>query len=300
MPRLARVKEESAIYHVMVRSISEIELFNESEDKKKYFQLIKKYQLKYQFKIYAYCLLDNHGHLLIDANGGDISRIMHGINFSYAQYFNRKYKRHGHVFQDRFKSKIIDTDKYLSMVSAYIHQNAVDVVNNKKQVLKYEFSSLREYVKNTDTYGILNKEFLKEVIGLRKKRGINSHLSKIFHEESIKNLDGEFEEEGCEYRSYRKILTRNHKARDVIKYICQYTNTKDKHIHVKYKKKYTHIRALGCFFMSCFCNINQKDICEVIGNITQSRVSELSNMGVELAFNNSRYKGVVDGFLLQA
>ncbi len=144
MPRIARVKINSAIYHIMVRSISEIQLFKEREDKLKYFSLIRKYQLKYKFKVYAYCLLDNHGHILLDCNGADISRIMHSINFCYAQYFNHKYKRHGHVFQDRFKSKIIDTNEYLSMVSAYIHQNSIDVVKTKERVLKYEFPSMEQ------------------------------------------------------------------------------------------------------------------------------------------------------------
>ena len=58
-----------------------------------------------------------HSHLLVDANGADISKVMHGINFSYAMYFNKKYKRDGHLFKDRFKSKIVDNDRYLKTVS---------------------------------------------------------------------------------------------------------------------------------------------------------------------------------------
>ena len=60
--------------------------------------------------------MDNHAHLLIDANGADISKVMHGINFSYAMYFNKKYEREGHLFKDRFKSKIVDDDRYLKTV----------------------------------------------------------------------------------------------------------------------------------------------------------------------------------------
>ena len=107
MPRMARVKIVDGKYHVMVRSLKELDLFKEDDDKIKYLSLLKKYQLKFGFQIYAYCLMNNHGHLIIDTCGADISKIMHGINFSYACYFNRKYTRYGPVFQDRFKSKIL-------------------------------------------------------------------------------------------------------------------------------------------------------------------------------------------------
>ena len=113
MARKARLKSGDAIYHIMCKSISEVNLFRDSEDKEKYLSLTKKYKKLYNVKIYGYCLMDNHAHLLIDANGADISKVMHGINFSYAMYFNKKYEREGHLFKDRFKSKIVDNDRYL-------------------------------------------------------------------------------------------------------------------------------------------------------------------------------------------
>ncbi|MCT4595752.1 MAG: transposase [Anaeromicrobium sp.] len=301
MPRLARAKNHFSIYHIMVRSISEIQLFKERDDKLKYFSLIRKYQLKYKFKVYAYCLLDNHGHMLLDCNGADISRIMHSINFCYAQYFNRKYARHGHVFQDRFKSKIVDTNEYLSMVSAYIHNNPKDIVDTQEKIIKYEFSSLREYMKNSNTYDILSKDFLGNGINLLSKFGMKIHLKKVFKcERYDENLDGEFVNEGTEYRGYRKVIVRNSKPIHIIEFVAKYTNQDKRKIYVKYNKKYTHMRALACFFMSCFSNITQKNICKVLGNITQSRVSELSNLGLYLVFNDNRYGGIMDEFLLSS
>ncbi len=91
------------------------------------YHLVKKYKDLYNFKIYGYCLMDNHSHLMIDANGADISKVMHGINFSYAMYFNRKYERDGHLFKDRFKSKIVNNDKYLKALSLYIHNNPTGI-----------------------------------------------------------------------------------------------------------------------------------------------------------------------------
>ena len=82
----------------MCKSISEVDLYRDFEDKEKYLSLMKKYKKLYNVKIYGYCLMDNHAHLLVDANGADISKVMHGINFSYAMYYNKKYQREGSSF----------------------------------------------------------------------------------------------------------------------------------------------------------------------------------------------------------
>jgi REP element-mobilizing transposase RayT len=73
MPRMARLKDKESIYHVMVRSIKEVNLFESDDDKIRYLEIVKRYMEKYKFKVYAYCLMLNHGHLMIDANGADIS-----------------------------------------------------------------------------------------------------------------------------------------------------------------------------------------------------------------------------------
>ena len=142
MARNARLKLADAIYHIMCKSISEVNLFRDCEDKEMYLSLIKKYKKLYNVKIYGYCLMDNHAHILADANGADISKVMHGINFSYARYFNKKYKREGHLFKDRFKSKIVDGERYLKTVSLYIHNNPTDISEFKDCPEKYAFSSL--------------------------------------------------------------------------------------------------------------------------------------------------------------
>lgn len=69
--------------------------------------------------------MTNHLHLLLASRGADISQVMKSINISYVIYFNRKYDRCGHLFQDRFKSELIDTNEYLMEVSKYIHLNPV-------------------------------------------------------------------------------------------------------------------------------------------------------------------------------
>ncbi|MDF2675637.1 MAG: transposase IS200-family protein [Clostridiales bacterium] len=166
MPRMARQKIEGAIYHIMARSISEVELFKTDEDKKKYMFLIKEYQKVYKFKVYAYSLMNNHIHLIVDSNGADISKIMHCINFKYARYFNTLHKRHGHLFQDRFKSKIVGDDRYLIALSAYIHNNPSDIRGYENNPEDYYYSSLGVYLGlRKDESDIIDEEFILNLFG---------------------------------------------------------------------------------------------------------------------------------------
>lgn len=285
VPRIARVKSPDSMYHIMIRSISEFDLFRDDEDKIKYMKLIRKYLKKYGFAVYAYCLMSNHGHFIIDCLGADISYIMHGINFSYAQYYNRKYRRRGPVFQDRFKSKVIDSERYLVTLSGYIHNNPKDIKEYSDNVSSYPFSSLKEYLNQTNTFKILSTDFLERIICFTKEDSLNHYLKIVrnSNSEDIK-LEVDFIAPQTEYKSNRIIIAREYKPEKVIAYVAQYLKLDYRSINVKYKPAYTQFRALSCFLMSCFCDITQKEICKILGNITQSRVSSLSLQGLEIAF----------------
>ena len=125
MPRVQRVKGEFSTYHVVQRGNEKKKIFRDDEDKAKFLETLAKAREKYNFLLYAYCLMDNHIHLLVNDNGNDISKLMKSINVSYVSYFNRAYQRCGHLFQDRFKSELVKDDRYLLEVSRYIHNNPV-------------------------------------------------------------------------------------------------------------------------------------------------------------------------------
>ncbi|WP_053956651.1 transposase [Inediibacterium massiliense] len=298
MPRVARVKSEEGIYHIMFRSISEVKLFSDDLDKIKYLKLIQKYQKKFQFKVYSYCLMDNHGHMIIDCNGADISRIMHSINFCYAQYFNRKYKRHGHLFQDRFKSKIIKDEKYLITLSAYIHNNPKDLPDYKEQVEKYQFSSLNDYITGSNTFEILDTSFLSDLLNLRNKNNKKAYIEFVKKCESERDvMDVEFEKVENVYKSERRIIPRHYTGEEVIQIVAEYLKMDKSRVHIKYKRQYVKLRAISCFLMSCYCNMNQKSICQLIGNITQTQVSTLSTIGMKMTFEEQE---LLDEFLRSA
>jgi putative transposase len=299
MPRAARIKSFDSIYHVMVRSISDVSLYREDTDKDKYLSLVKRYQDTYGYKIYAYCLMTTHGHLIIDANGADISKIMHGINQCYAQYFNRKYKRHGHVFQDRFKSKVVNDERYLVNLSAYIHNNPVDIEEYCNSIEKYEYSTLGIYLGiRKDKFKITNEDFIMQLFSNNSENARKRYLEFVYkcsNEALIEDI--EFNIEKTEYRSYRTILARDYTPEEIIELITEYTGVEKDKIHAKYRKNLTESKALCVFFMRCFCNFSHKDICKVIGNLTQSRVSKLCSIGLETIYSSQRHKNIIEMFL---
>ncbi|MBC8060452.1 MAG: transposase [Clostridiaceae bacterium] len=301
MPRCSRVKTNTSIFHIMIRSISEIDLFKERSDKEAYIIKMKEYQKLYGFKIYAYCLMDNHAHFIINANGADISKVMHGINFSYAQMFNNKYKRHGHLFQDRFKSKIVYDERYLIALSAYIHNNPKDIIKYEGCVEKYEFSSLSAYL-NTgkDKYNMLDKEYVRHIVNFSEKLSQKSYQKMVDTINDIKlKEEAEFNVEKTNYLSEKSILVKDIKIEEVLKYVSHNIGVDSIKLHLKYVRKVTEARALAIVIMKGICDFNCSDICKAFGNITQSRVSKLSNIGIRLIDEKPKYKSIISSFIME-
>jgi len=141
MPRSARKKSNSGIYHIVLRGINRQSIFEDDEDREKFILTIR--ENKNKTKVYGYCLMDNHVHLLLkDEN---LSITMRSICASYVFWYNKKYQRCGHLYQDRFMSEPVETDKYFLAVLRYIHQNPLKAGLIRK-IDDYRWSSYREYV----------------------------------------------------------------------------------------------------------------------------------------------------------
>lgn len=125
MPRQKRILSPTQIYHIMVRGNAGRDVFIEEEDRQKLLKIIINKKREREFNIYAYCLMDNHFHLVLKEHEDNVSHIMKKINTTYAIYFNKKYQLNGHLFQGRFKSEIIESDDYFLAVIRYIHNNPV-------------------------------------------------------------------------------------------------------------------------------------------------------------------------------
>ncbi|WP_326911177.1 REP-associated tyrosine transposase [Sedimentibacter sp. MB31-C6] len=163
MPRQARTKSSTGIYHIMTRGINREQIFKGDLDKRKIIEILKNTKEEIEFSIIAYCVMDNHLHLLIKADESILEILMKKINIKYAIYYNKVKRRYGHVFQDRFRSEAVEDDKYMLGVIRYIHNNPVKA-RITKHILDYTWSSAKDYI-NKSSEIILDK-YLDEVINI--------------------------------------------------------------------------------------------------------------------------------------
>lgn len=125
MPRQARLDTPGALHHIMVRGIDKTDIFADDQDKIRFLERLGKNVTEGECSIYAWALMDNHIHLLFKSGNYSISTVMRKLLTWYAQYFNRRHNRTGHLFQNRYKSILCDEERYLLALIRYIHLNPV-------------------------------------------------------------------------------------------------------------------------------------------------------------------------------
>ncbi len=175
MPRSARESSPTSCYHVMMRGINKDKIFIELQYKKFIEELLEKFLKESGVQIISFCIMDNHLHLVLKGELGDMSFALKKINTRFAMRINKEENRVGHVFQDRFKSEIIHNDQHLLQAIRYVHNNPVKakIVANQKD---YLWSSYRYFVGSNS--GILDKDMIEEVLeiagGIRSFEGFHS------------------------------------------------------------------------------------------------------------------------------
>ena len=129
----------------MLRGINRQQIFKDREDYEKFLSALNDVKLIGSFKLYAYCLMGNHIHLLIKEKRKGLDQIFRKIRSRFVYRYNVKYDREGHLFQDRYKVESVDSEEYLFTVLRYIHQNPVKA-SLCETVDEYEFSSYSEFI----------------------------------------------------------------------------------------------------------------------------------------------------------
>jgi putative transposase len=145
--RSIRADHIGGIYHVIARGNNKEFIFIDDKDKGYFVSKLKKTSKAMGCKVYGYVLMDNHYHIIMQTMDKKLQEIMHKLNNTYSKYFNLKYKRVGHVFQGRYKSSIIQDEKYMFNVLRYIHENPI-VAGLCKKVEDYDWSSDKYYRRN--------------------------------------------------------------------------------------------------------------------------------------------------------
>jgi len=235
MPRQARKKSESGIYHIMLRGINQQQIFEDGEDYEKFLQVLKEYKAISEYKVFAYCLMGNHIHLLLKEGKEPIEQIMKRIATRFVYWYNIKYKRVGHLFQDRFKSEPVEDDSYFLTVLRYIHQNPVKAGICRKPK-DYKHSSYNEF---TEKCCLVDSEMVFEMISKEQFIVFNNEKNSdmcldIDDKPLIKFTDEEAQ----------KIIEKISKCRNVSEFQALDIKLRDKYLK-KFREKGLSIRQIS-------------------------------------------------------
>jgi len=183
MPRQPRRKSESGIYHVMIRGIDRQTIFFDSDDHTKFLDLLALYKDATCTLIYAYCLMQNHVHLLVRSS--ELSNYMRKVGAGYASWYNWKYDRVGSLFQDRFKSVPVDKDEYFLTVLRYIHLNPTSAKIVAK-IEEHKYNSYCNYITHHNN-GIVDIDFALNMLPLKQFINYHNESSSDVHMDILDN-----------------------------------------------------------------------------------------------------------------
>lgn len=162
MARAPRRLSSTGVYHVMTRGAGRQIIFNDDLDRRTYLDFLRQAIEKYDLSLLAWCLMDNHTHLLIEDGGDGLVPAIHYLDSRYAQHFNFRTGHIGPVFQGRFLSKPVESQAYMLQAIRYIHDNPCSLGIGRDE---YRWSSYSEYARGD---GLVDSRFLFEAIGGRE------------------------------------------------------------------------------------------------------------------------------------
>ncbi len=172
MARGKRVKSESGIYHIMLRGNNKQRVFFDLEDYYKFLSVLGICKGICGYKIFAFCLMDNHIHLLIQEGEEPLDKAFKRIGVRFVGWYNAKYKRCGNLFQGRFKSVPVNDDEYFITALRYIHQNPVKAGIAKK-CADYDFSSYNAYF---TTAPLVDTDFALSLISISQFEELHNEV----------------------------------------------------------------------------------------------------------------------------
>jgi REP element-mobilizing transposase RayT len=185
MPRTARGKSKSGIYHIIIRGANRQEIFHDKQDNLRFLEILERFKEKTEIKIHGWCLMNNHIHLLMEEGNEELATTMKRIGVSFVGYYHLKYDTTGHLFQDRYKSENVESEEYLITVIRYIHQNPVKA-GLVSMPQEWKWSSCAEYYgEKPYQEGLLDGELILKLfsddkyVAIKKFREFNEKKIKI-------------------------------------------------------------------------------------------------------------------------
>jgi REP element-mobilizing transposase RayT len=198
MPRPLRFEFANAWNHVMNRGAARKRIFKTVNDRTIFLSLLGDITKLFGIEIHAYCLMDNHYHILLKTPRGNLSRAMRHLNGVYTQCYNRLVKRDGALFRGRYKAIVVDGNNYLLQVSRYIHLNPIvaKIVNQPQQ---YIWSSYRDYINKNKKSGWLVTDEILSMTNPNKKnfsyknfvmKGLDAETEKFYAKNNTSSVYG--------------------------------------------------------------------------------------------------------------
>jgi len=171
MPRQARLDVPGALHHIIVRGINKAPIFKDDQDKMRFLERLGENILRGQCTVHAWVLMTNHMHLLFKSGKDGISTVMRKQLTWYAQYFNRRHARTGHLFENRYKSILCDEEMYLLALIRYIHLNPIraNIVQTMEELDRYPWTGHQAIIGKTDYPWMDIDACLAEFGGTRKR-----------------------------------------------------------------------------------------------------------------------------------
>lgn len=261
MPRIPRDSYQTSFFHIIVQGIKKEYIFNEKKFLDSYRNLLITYEEKIEIKLLAYCIMNNHAHILIYTDSTEkMSKYMKCINSIFATYYNTENKRVGYVFRNRFKSEPIYDESYLINCISYIHNNPVKakMVRSPEQ---YKYSSYNDYINEK---GIITSEKILLLFGKNRLdiddfrkihfKNISSYKYEDYDKETEEIIDEFLEEHNKtfeEVKDSKKLtiklileLKRNKKTNIEIGKIFEMTRWRISEIYEKNKEALSQMREI--------------------------------------------------------
>ena len=303
MSRPLRIEYPGAFYHVTSRGNERKRIFAAKSDHSRFKRYLKEAQEKFGYHLHSYALMPNHYHLIIETPEGNLSKVMHFVNGSYTNFFNRRTGRSGHLFQGRYKAILVDVDNYLLELSRYIHLNPVraGIVDQPE---KYPHSSYKSFISKKGEE-ILRRDLIWGMISKDERygphryrsfveRGLEGDLEnpiegvyagfvlggKSFIREALERLkDNVYSREEI---SYRNALKTRYEAEEILDLVAAHLGLSTGDI----LKRKGGWRDLFIHLLKIQTGMTNKEIGEFVGGLSYSGVSRVEERFIEKIKNN--------------
>ena len=299
MARPLRIEYPGAFYHITTRGDERKDIFRDEKDRERFLAYLETAVVRYKAVIHAYCLMNNHYHLLMSTPAGNLSQIVRHINGAYTVYFNKRHHRFGHLFQGRYKAILVDADEYAGELSRYIHLNPVRAgVANLPE--GYPWTSYLNYIGKKKPPGWQRTDWLLRYFG---KAGAEAHRKyRAFVEAKI----GAAEENPLKEAIASTILGRPDFIEEIKgNYLVGRKRNRDvpavaaltrqapqeiaERVRLEFQDKPEHARKVAIYLSHRFSGLSLKEIGKHFG-IRESAVSQASRRFESALSGNARLR----------